>query len=88
MSPLWRRRSTRVKFLRGYASLDGTFNVGDVAELEEAHAKADIARGFAVETDEPIGVAPTTISMVPCRHCGAENGEFISLCETCGRRPS
>ena len=45
---------TRVKILIGSAGREGTWNAGDVVELEAAFADQEIAAGRAEPTTDPI----------------------------------
>lgn len=78
------RKKERVRFLRGIASADATFNAGDVAEVDLDVARAMIDAGHAEATAEPCGPAATPVEFKTCWRCGYEQSFYNPRCEHCG----
>jgi hypothetical protein len=82
----------RLKTLKPWVSVerDGSNyhgNLDDVVEVPRRLGLQRIQNGDAVETSEPLWLAPTNFVMLDCpRGCGMANSSLAVVCERCRRR--
>jgi hypothetical protein len=82
---LWKEKLARVRYTGpSRASIERTVNTGDVLEISAAEAEEWITAGRAVETDEPIGPAPTLSEAKTCWRCSASQPFNVVQCFVCG----